>query len=297
MAKRKPPAQRDLFGDLVVPEPTKAERSILPLDFEGRSVRVFMKNGEPWWVAPDVCRAIGLRNSSKALARLDKDEKSGVLIRDPHGREQETRLINESGLFALILSGRTEEAKRFRKWVTSDVLPTLRRTGTYTLPTPRELKARRTAKKLRCNLPTAGKRLDVGDANKFQAERLYEVGATPAEHAAMHNAGHRGLTGKTAAELRQDLGLKPTATPLDRMGFFPLRALELAKAATEQLVKDLGGLPMAERLRLMELNARKSTESTLDILGPGYGLSVVADEDRGLVIDFARVLEKPDSTA
>lgn len=68
----------------------------------------------------DVCRVLGLGNSSQAIAKLDDDEKSGVIISDPHGREQVTRFISESGLYTLVLSSRKPEAKAFKRWITHE---------------------------------------------------------------------------------------------------------------------------------------------------------------------------------
>ena len=73
-----------------------------------------------------MCRVLGLGNSSQAIAKLDDDEKSGVIISDPHGREQVTRFISESGLYALVLSSRKPEAKAFKRWITHEVI---RKTG------------------------------------------------------------------------------------------------------------------------------------------------------------------------
>ena len=79
----------------------------------------------------DVAKALGLGNSSQAIAKLDDDEKSGVIISDPHGREQVTRFISESGLYALVLSSRKPEAKAFKRWITHEVIPAIRKTGGY----------------------------------------------------------------------------------------------------------------------------------------------------------------------
>ena len=95
------------------------------------AVRAVTLGGEPWFVAADVCRALGLGNSSQAIAKLDDDEKSGVIISDPHGREQVTRFISESGLYALVLSSRKPEAKAFKRWITHEVIPAIRKTGGY----------------------------------------------------------------------------------------------------------------------------------------------------------------------
>ena len=95
------------------------------------AVRAVTLEGEPWFVAADVCRVLGLGNSSQAISKLDDDEKSGVIISDPHGREQETRCINEPGLYALVLSSRKPEAKAFKRWITHEVIPSIRKTGGY----------------------------------------------------------------------------------------------------------------------------------------------------------------------
>ena len=95
-------------------------------------VRVFVKGDETHWVAKDACDVLGLVNSRKALTALDDDEK-GVTICDTPGGPQEMATITESGLYHLIFKSQKPEAVRFRKWVTSQVLPTIRRTGTFGL--------------------------------------------------------------------------------------------------------------------------------------------------------------------
>lgn len=87
--------------------------------------------GEPWFVAADVCRALGLGNSSDAIRKLDADEKDGVDLIDPIGRKQNTAIINEPGLYTLVLSSRKPEAKAFKRWITHEVIPAIRKTGGY----------------------------------------------------------------------------------------------------------------------------------------------------------------------
>ena len=104
---------------------------IIPFDFEDQAVRVVMRDGAPWWVVADVCRVLEIGNPRDAISRLDDDEKDGVGITDAIGRNQTVNAINESGLYALVLTSRKPAAKRFRKWITSEVLPSLRRHGRY----------------------------------------------------------------------------------------------------------------------------------------------------------------------
>ena len=85
-------------------------------------------DGEPWFVAADVCAALSIANSRDAATRLDEDKK-GVATIDTLGGRQELGTVNESRLYSLILGSRKPEAKRFKKWVTSEVLPAIRKTG------------------------------------------------------------------------------------------------------------------------------------------------------------------------
>lgn len=104
-------------------------------NFESKSIRTLAINNEPWFVAKDVCDAIGIDNNRKALLALDEDEK-GVTLSYTLGGQQEMNIISESGMYTLILRCRDAVKKgsiphRFRKWVTAEVLPTIRKTGKY----------------------------------------------------------------------------------------------------------------------------------------------------------------------
>ncbi|MDT8900248.1 phage antirepressor [Anaeroselena agilis] len=98
--------------------------------YEGKEVRTIQKDGEPWWVLKDVCEVLEIGNSRDVTARLDEDEK-GVGIIDTLGGRQELTVINESGLYNVILLSRKPEAKHFKRWVTHEVLPQIRRHGAY----------------------------------------------------------------------------------------------------------------------------------------------------------------------
>lgn len=98
-------------------------------------VRSIIKNGDPWFVAKDICDVLGLSNPTVALNALDQDERSKFLL----GRQGETNIINESGLYALIFRSNKPNARKFRKWITSEVLPSIRKTGKYAAPVQPEL--------------------------------------------------------------------------------------------------------------------------------------------------------------
>lgn len=97
------------------------------------NVRVILHeaDGEPWFVAKDVCRVLNITNHKDAISVLDDDEKSKVGISDPHGREQETLVISESGLYSLLFRSRKPIAKTFSRWVRHEVIPTIRKHGGY----------------------------------------------------------------------------------------------------------------------------------------------------------------------
>lgn len=107
----------------------------LPVEFkfEAHVVRTVVRDGEPWFVAADVCDVLDIKNPSDALTRLDDDERALVSIEGIPGG-QSVNLVNEFGLYSLILGSRKPEAKRFKRWVTHEVLPAIRKTGRYEAP-------------------------------------------------------------------------------------------------------------------------------------------------------------------
>lgn len=103
------------------------------------NVRIILQNEEPWFVAKDVTNILGYQNSSKAISdHVDIDDKLNNETLSSLG-QRGGWLINESGLYSLILSSKLESAKRFKRWITAEVLPALRRTGSYALNIPRTL--------------------------------------------------------------------------------------------------------------------------------------------------------------
>ncbi|PJK00191.1 BRO domain protein [Lysobacteraceae bacterium NML75-0749] len=108
---------------------------IIPFDFEGQAVRViYDEEGNIWFVAADVCRCLELGNTSMALARLDEDEQALITIEGFTRGNNQVNVINEPGLYSLVLTSRKPEARRFKRWITHDVLPALRKTGHYQMP-------------------------------------------------------------------------------------------------------------------------------------------------------------------
>jgi prophage antirepressor-like protein len=100
-------------------------------DFHGNQVRTIEKDNKPWFVLKDVCESLGDLSPRVVRQRLDDDVCTTYPIPDSMGRVQETTFINEDGLYDVILESRKPEARTFRKWITSEVLPTIRKTGGY----------------------------------------------------------------------------------------------------------------------------------------------------------------------
>ncbi len=109
------------------------ENDIKIFNYEDKEIRILDIDGEPWWVAKDVCDVLELTNSRMVVDGLDDDEKDVSNIYT-HGGTQSMTIINEPGLYSLILRSRKEEAKKFKRWITHDVLPAIRKTGMYQNP-------------------------------------------------------------------------------------------------------------------------------------------------------------------
>lgn len=100
--------------------------------FKDQDVRVVLIDGEPWWVAADVCRILEITNVSQAVASLDEDEKGICNVYTPGGN-QKMKCVTEPGLYGLVLVSRKPEAKEFKRWLKHDVIPSIRKTGGYSL--------------------------------------------------------------------------------------------------------------------------------------------------------------------
>jgi len=98
-------------------------------------IRSIENDGEPWFVATDVCQALDIQNVSQAVDRLDTDERSMLNI----GRQGKANMVNEYGLYNLILASRKTEAKEFKRWITHEVIPSIRKTGSYKVPSVNEI--------------------------------------------------------------------------------------------------------------------------------------------------------------
>jgi prophage antirepressor-like protein len=108
---------------------------IIPYTFPetGTPVRIVTIDGEPWWVARDVCTVLDIKNSRDAVARLDADGVGQTDVIDSLGRKQIAAIVNEAGLYELIIRSDRPQARTFRRWITAEVLPSIRRSGSYSV--------------------------------------------------------------------------------------------------------------------------------------------------------------------
>lgn len=107
--------------------------SLQVFNFKQNEVRTILKDNDPWFVAKDVCDILELANVSRSLARLDEDEKGLHTVNTLGGRQQ-LSIVNEPGIYSLILTSRKPEAKEFKRWITHEVIPSIRKHGAYMTP-------------------------------------------------------------------------------------------------------------------------------------------------------------------
>lgn len=109
-------------------------KDIIPFSFENHDIQLIDQDGEYWFVANDICRALGISNTPQAIDRLDDDEKNTISINDSIPGNPLRTIINEPGVYRLIFTSRVDAAKRFKRWLAHEVLPSIRKTGGYQLP-------------------------------------------------------------------------------------------------------------------------------------------------------------------
>jgi len=113
--------------------------SIIPFNYESQRIRLIQdEQGEPWWVMKDVCAILNISNYRDALNRLEGDERGSVKVDTPGG-PQEMSTVNEPGLYTLIIRSNKPDAKKFKRWITHEVLPSIRKTGRYEIQTLSEV--------------------------------------------------------------------------------------------------------------------------------------------------------------
>jgi anti-repressor protein len=108
--------------------------NLKPFMYGSNSVRTVVIGDQPWFVAKDVCEVLDIGNPSQALSRLDEDERNTIILNEGNRGNPNQTIINEPGLYSLILGSRKPEAKQFKRWITHEVIPSIRKHGAYITP-------------------------------------------------------------------------------------------------------------------------------------------------------------------
>ncbi|HHB1882714.1 TPA: BRO family protein [Bacillus cereus] len=194
-------------------------------------VRTVVKGEDVWFVAKDVCEVLEIKNTTQAMQKLDPEERTMFNI----GRQGETNIINESGLYSLIMTSRKPQAKAFKKWVTSEVLPSIRKHGAY------------------------------------MTDQVLEQAITNPEFAIGILTKLKEEKEKLAAAQKQIIQQQPLVTFAEAcmQSEQTLKVSEVAKLATKQGVK-IGQRQLFAKLREWELMFKRSTEPTQPAVEKGY---------------------------
>ncbi|WP_267379336.1 phage antirepressor [Bacillus sp. GM_Baccil_2] len=198
-------------------------------------VRTVVKGEDVWFVAKDVCDVLEIVNTTRSLSRLDDDELHSMKVTDSLGRPQDTNVINESGLYSLIMTSRKPQAKAFKKWVTSEVLPSIRKHGAY------------------------------------MTDQVLEQAVTNPDFAIGLLTKLKEEKEKLAAAQEQIVQQKPLVVFAEAcmQSEQTLKVSEVAKLATKQGVK-IGQRQLFAKLREWELMFKRSTEPTQPAVEKGY---------------------------
>lgn len=175
------------------------------------TVRTIERNGEPWFVGKDVAAALGYKDPTKAAReRVDEEDRGVAKIDTPSG-EQEMTVINESGLYSLVLSSKLPSAKKFKRWVTSEVLPSIRKTGAYAVPKdyPSALRALADAEEQKMKLLAENQRQAQAIAD-FEPIRQYvdEILESPSAMATSQVAADYNLSAKALNKILFEAGIQ-----------------------------------------------------------------------------------------
>ena len=275
-------------------------------------VRVIMRCSDPWFVAKDACDCLDLANSRDAVSRLDDDEK-GVGKVDTLGGSQDMMLISESGLYTLIMRSNKPEAKAFKRWVTHEVLPSIRKTGSYSVAQPTLAIPKTLPEALRAyadeveRREAAEKRAITAESERDEAVRTKakigshreatamntasqkskECAKLTAENAELKDAVGRGTNWRTVAmmtaEWKRDFGHAPSYHKLKLFSADLPTDMQPIKDVEEKVVLHNGSEKLRKvnryhreawaKYREYEENLRVSAESRRNALNEGIGLN------------------------
>lgn len=250
----------------------------------GFKIRVVMRDGDPWFVAKDVCTCLEIANVSDACSRLDEDER-GIVSTDTPSGKQEMLIVSEPGLYSLIGSSKKQEAKAFKRWVNHEVLPSIRKTGIYSVSHPQPQIA------LPTNYLEALKALVASEEAKLalQAELTSEKEAHEKDNKDF-KAGLEILNAQKA-----QIGSKREATAMATAS--SARAHQhFAEKVLETHASELTALRAVveeRRSHLWDANRTAHAIYRLNVLKKEYSLNTLQNKARLLLSHFSMKLGKP----
>lgn len=207
-------------NDQIVPHSDSSDNPSV-FDFNGQPIRSFMKNGLPWFIAADGCKVLDISDTSRAVSRLDEDEKGTTTIRTPGGM-QIMITVNEYGLYSLILTSRKPEAKAFKRWIIHEVLPALRQSGVYAIRPASPIQQLRTMLEVMeqhdTELHAHENRIKALEANIQPQIEHFSVLAYWSEHGRTISANEAAHIGKAATKLSRDRNIGMGEVPDSRYG-------------------------------------------------------------------------------
>jgi len=210
--------------------------NIIPFDFNSHEIRVIQDdNNEPWFVAKDISDILGYTDAHKMTSKLDDDEKSNRQIGGlgSHTGGRGTTLINESGLYSVILTSKKSEAKKFKKWITSEVLPSIRKTGGYQVnAVPQTL-----SEALRLAADLEDQKL-LAQSERDEAIRTKAEIGSKREASAMAKAS---VETRRANKLQEQLGVSEEWKQTKAIPWLP-EVFDLSRVAYQQIGKKLSAL-------------------------------------------------------
>lgn len=247
-------------------------------------IRVVMRDGEPWFVAKDVCTCLEIANVSDACSRLDEDER-GIVSTDTPSGKQEMLVVSEPGLYSLIGSSKKQEAKAFKRWVNHEVLPSIRKTGSYSVSQAQPQTA------LPTNYLEALKALVASEEAKLalQAELSYEKEAHEKDNEDFRNGLDILNAQKAQISSKREATSMATASSARAHQHFAEKVLETyageliaLRAAMEE-----------RRSHLWDANRTAQAISRLNVLSKEYSLNTLQNKARQLLSHFATKLGVP----
>jgi prophage antirepressor-like protein len=258
-------------------------RGITIPDGNGEELHWIIRDGEPWFFADSACRAIEIVNHRLAISSIHKDDK-GVCDAYTPGGIQSKLIVNESGLYALIFKSRKPEALTFQRWVTSAVLPSIRKTGSYALPTAK--KAGRPRKEI-TNRDVI--RQQISDLHAREKTRIMSIGVGVRGWGEYCSRFFRAL-GFAGGSKQVQAELKTTGTPWDKMSEVVLATAWSAKAVVARKVaeEEKAGIPMpfhAQCDLVSDVVARQFDIVTRELNGR---VGVATDDKDGMILDIIR---------